>query len=313
MAPGQCILCRMRGFNTASPCEPELQEPRVTKKSRLAAFLFSLLQPGFGHFYAGCPRRAAVLLAMASATTFALFTGLIGRSLSTLALAAGLALSVFVFSAIDAPRQASKARTGNPLYARWYVVLPAAFIFQLLLVTILPRVQRIKSFYIPSGSMEPTLMVKDRLVAALERGIVPSRNEIVIFQSPENPSALQVSRVVALAGDVIELRDKQLIRNATAVLEPWVVHGDPRVAGTDDFGSALRQRDQLSPTTVPAGHMFVMSDNRDFSYDSRFFGPVPVELVRGRPLYLYWSPNRSRIGRRLDRVDPAADSNGVGR
>lgn len=277
-----------------------MEEPTVTKKSRLAAFLFSVLQPGFGHLYARCPRRAAVLVAMVSATAFALFTGLIGRSLTTLALAVGWFLAVLVFSVIDAPRQASKARSGNPLYARWYVVLPAALVFQLLLVTTLPSTQRIKSFYIPSASMEPTLRVNDRLVAALERVIVPSRNDIVIFQSPENPSALLVSRVVALAGDVIEIRDKQLIVNDTPVLEPWVVHLDPRVAGTDDHVSTLRQRDQLPPTTVPAGHLFVMSDNRDLSYDSRFFGPVPTELVRGRPLYLYWSPDRSRIGRRLD-------------
>jgi len=163
----------------------------------------------------------------------------------------------------------------------------------------------LKTFYIPSGSMEDTLLVGDHLFVnrfiygpaptELERRLLPvrplERGDIVIFRSPETPKLDLVKRCIGLPGDRIEMVDKELVLNGEAVADnSYTKHGDPRVF---DRASALtpqaRQRDNFGPVVVPDDGYFCLGDNRDFSYDSRFWGPVPERFVKGRALVVYWS------------------------
>jgi signal peptidase I len=163
----------------------------------------------------------------------------------------------------------------------------------------------VKTFYIPSSSMEETLLVGDHLFVnrfifgpaptGLERGGLPlrpvRRGDIVIFRSVENPEVDMVKRCVALPGDTVEVRDKQLHVNGVAVADDvYTVHRDPRLfpdrPGTSD---QARRRDNFGPLVVPPGHYFCMGDNRDYSWDSRFWGPLPEEMIKGRPVFIYWS------------------------
>jgi signal peptidase I len=209
-----------------------------------------------------------------------------------------------ILAAIDAFRIARTAIPDTARYHRWYLVLGLVISLQMALAWVMPRVQRVKSFYIPAASMEPTLRVGDRLIAAVGQLPIahPRRGELVILESPESPGALMVKRIVALPGDMLEIRDKTLFVNGKPASEPWVVHTDPLTGGPGGIASPLRTRDQLEPMVVPPRHLFVMGDNRDFSYDSRFFGPVPLASVVGHPLYVYWASDRKRIGNRLDRL-----------
>jgi signal peptidase I len=162
----------------------------------------------------------------------------------------------------------------------------------------------LQTFYIPSGSMENTLLVGDHLfVNRFIYGAEPSalakilpartvnRGDIVIFRSPENPTIDVVKRCIGLPGDVIEVVSKQLYINGKAVRDAaYAVHKDPNLYPNRPYlEESKRNRDTYGPYTVPAGHYFCMGDNRDNSWDSRFWGPLPAEMLKGRALFIYWS------------------------
>lgn len=163
----------------------------------------------------------------------------------------------------------------------------------------------VKTFFIPSGSMEDTLLVGDHLFVnrlifgaaptALERALLPERaprrGDIVIFRSPERPTIDLVKRLVGLPGDTLRILDKQLYVNGVKVDDAdYVVHKDPNLYKNVPFLDEQRRlRDNFGPVTVPPGQYFCMGDNRDLSYDSRFWGPVPARYLKGRAFLIYWS------------------------
>jgi signal peptidase I len=163
----------------------------------------------------------------------------------------------------------------------------------------------VQTFYIPSGSMENTLLVGDHLfvnrfiygpTADLEGKLLPfrgvRRGDIVVFRSPENPKIDVVKRCIGMPGDEIDVVDKALYINGKAVDDAsYAIHRDPTLFADRPFypDPRARMRDQFGPMTVPSGHFFCMGDNRDNSYDSRFWGPLPAHLVKGRALFIYWS------------------------
>ncbi len=153
----------------------------------------------------------------------------------------------------------------------------------------------VKTFYIPSASMETTLLVGDHLFvnrfiygpgeSALARKVLPSRKirrgDIVIFRSPEEPALDMVKRCIGLPGDVIEMDAKDLYINGQWVEDSsYTRHSESRI---------LPGRDTFGPVTVPADHYFCMGDNRDNSKDSRFWGVVPRHYIKGRAFLIYWS------------------------
>jgi signal peptidase I len=161
----------------------------------------------------------------------------------------------------------------------------------------------VKTFYIPSGSMEKTLLVGDHLFVNRfvygqnptggSAGPLPARGvrrgDIVIFRSVKDPGVDMVKRCVAIGGDVVEIRDKALFVNGSRIPDQsFAVYSDPHVypahAGIDQG-----RRDNFGPYSVPEDKFFCMGDNRDASYDSRFWGPVPAGNVKGRPVLVYWS------------------------
>ena len=157
----------------------------------------------------------------------------------------------------------------------------------------------VKTFYIPSASMEETLLIGDHLfvnrfifgpaTTALERKLFPIRNvnrgDVVIFKSPERPSVDMVKRCIGLPGDTIEIKDKDLYVNGEWVEDSeYTVHRDQQL-----IPGNFRRRDNFGPFIVPENSYFCLGDNRDHSYDSRFWGTVPAHHVKGRAFLVYWS------------------------
>jgi signal peptidase I len=152
----------------------------------------------------------------------------------------------------------------------------------------------VQAFKIPSGSMQPTLQIGDHLlVNKLLYGLrvpvygtrllsyfEPERGDIVVFVYPEDRDKDFIKRVVGVPGDRIEIRHKKLYRNGEPVDESYAKYTDPE-------GPA--PRDNFGPVTVPPGQVFVMGDNRDHSFDSRFWGFVPYEDIKGKAFMIYWS------------------------
>ena len=184
-------------------------------------------------------------------------------------------------------------------------------------LTLVIRGLVVQAFRIPSGSMEETLQVGDflfvnKMVYGSEIDIGfgdyrlihyrfpairrPMRGDIIVFRFPEDPGRDFIKRCVATEGQRVEVRDKVLFVDGTRMDEPYVIHTDPRIVPA---GSA---RDNFGPVVVPRGHIFMMGDNRDNSHDSRFWGPLPVDLVKGKAMILYWSWDSARHQPRLNRL-----------
>jgi signal peptidase I len=158
----------------------------------------------------------------------------------------------------------------------------------------------VQAFKIPTGSMEPNLLVGDHLLVnkfvfspaatSLERAILPTRairrGDIIVFKFPEEPERDFIKRTIGLPGDTIELRQRQLYVNGQLQSEPYAHYLFPQ-GGEDDGVFDVRER--YGPVTVPDGHYFMMGDHRDNSQDSRYWGFLPAHYVKGRALTIYWS------------------------
>lgn len=152
--------------------------------------------------------------------------------------------------------------------------IPAA-VLSLVIVTFIAQ-----AFYIPSGSMEPTLMVNDRILVAkfLYRFEPVRRGDVVVFRLPLNPARDFVKRVIGLPGERIRLR------------EGVVFVGRQRISAK---GYTIRpDLGDYGPITVPSRMYFVLGDNRNNSEDSRFFGYVPRANIIGKAILIYWPPER---------------------
>lgn len=162
----------------------------------------------------------------------------------------------------------------------------------------------VQAFQIPTGSMESTLLVGDFLLVnklsyarpyfPLERAILPrkdlERHDIIVFKYPRELEKDFVKRVIALEGEKIEIKDKQVFINDVPIEEDFKIHSDTQIIKNSDYyqyDDAIR--DNYGPFVVPAGHVFAMGDNRDNSMDSRYWGPLPINLIKGRPWLIYFS------------------------
>ncbi len=163
----------------------------------------------------------------------------------------------------------------------------------------------IQAFKIPSGSMLETLQIGDQiLVNKFIYGIKipftdgktlipvknPQKGDIVVFRYPEDPSKDFIKRVVATGGDTLELIDKKLyVNNKMVEGETYAVYKTQ-----DIIPGKFSSRDNLRKIKVPENKLFVMGDNRDNSHDSRFWGFVDLNAVRGKALIIYWSWNKDK-------------------
>ena len=161
----------------------------------------------------------------------------------------------------------------------------------------------VQAFKIPTGSMEPNLLIGDHLLvnkfvfaptlSSVERAVLPMtairRGDIVVFKYPEDPERDFIKRVIGLSGETIELRDHLIHVNGRAIEEPYA-HYLPRPMGPGGAEIASDDvRQHYGPVEVPAGAVFVMGDNRDNSYDSRYWGFLSRDRIAGRPLFIYYS------------------------
>ncbi len=169
----------------------------------------------------------------------------------------------------------------------------------------------VQAFKIPSGSMKPTLLVGDHiLVNKFIYGVKlpfsditlipvkdPKRGDIVVFEFPEDPKKDFIKRVIAVAGDTVQIRNKKVYINDKPMDDPYGTHLDPH-----SIRGEARPRDNFGPVTVPANSLFVMGDNRDHSYDSRFWGFVNLPAVKGKAFIMYWSWDKENTGIRWRRL-----------
>jgi signal peptidase I len=178
-----------------------------------------------------------------------------------------------------------------------------------LVLALIIRTFFIQAYKIPSGSMEPTLLIGDHiLVNKLIYGLrlpdslfgitIPGipwgqylfplesvhRGDVVVFVFPPDPTKDFIKRVIGLGGDTVQVKDGKVFLNGSPMPDP---HAHFEVAEQDR--SPISPRDNFGPVTVPAGKLLMMGDNRDRSYDGRFWGFVDANQVEGRAILIYWS------------------------
>jgi signal peptidase I len=185
-----------------------------------------------------------------------------------------------------------------------------------LVLALLIRTCVVQSCKIPSGSMEDTLIIGDcllinkfiygiripftdlRLPALSE----PQRGEVIVFKYPEDRSKEFIKRLIGLPGDEIQIKNKQVYVNGSRYQNPHEIHKDPQL-----LPPGTTVRDNFGPIRVPENAFFMMGDNRDNSYDSRFWGFVPRADLVGPAFIKYWSWDQDnwrvrwqRLGRIID-------------
>ena len=192
------------------------------------------------------------------------------------------------------------ARPGSQKKPFWREYGEALFIAFIMALVI--RAFLVQAFSIPSGSMQPTLLIGDYLlVNKFTYGIrnpltnkvwipisTPQRGDVVVFIFPQDPSKDYIKRVIGLPGDRIQILNKKVMINGKVFETPQAVYDDPVVIPPPQSPTESG-RDNMGPVVVPANSYFVMGDNRDHSYDSRFWGFVPMDAFRGKALIIYFS------------------------
>ncbi len=186
-----------------------------------------------------------------------------------------------------------------------------------LILTLIIRTFMFQAFRIPSGSMLDTLQIGDFLfvnkmvygarvpftdTARLPGLRHPKTGDIIVFQYPLDRKVDFIKRVIASEGQTVEIRNKVVLVDGQALVEPYTKHVDPAIFPYTNPDGTHNVRDNAPPFTVPAGNLFCMGDNRENSSDGRFWGFVPYENVKGKALIIYWSWDADHLRPRLNRL-----------
>jgi signal peptidase I len=194
--------------------------------------------------------------------------------------------AIGIFALLDA---ASRSTHGGVSREELRPLLVVAVVVSLVGAVVPPRFRAtlIQAFRIPAESMVPTFEVGDCVIVDRTRAGRANPGELLVFDYPSNRKMQFIKRCVATQGESVEIRDKQLLVDGRPIIEPYAIHADSTVRPASfDF------RDNFGPVRVPPGCAFMLGDNRDNSNDSRYFGAVPMNLVLGRVIKIYWPPNR---------------------
>lgn len=277
-------------------------------RSGFLAFILGLLLTGLGHVYAGRAQRAlAWVMGILAIYMIFQWTHALSHFYGVLAEIAVLIFYTF-YQAIDAWKVASKAKMPHlKFYNRWYFYLIYILFIGNLFYFFAMHIGNYRVYSITSESMAPALHKGEFIVVEYPYDYEQehSQGDLVTmnlsdFVEPGDgdkiPDAVYLKRIVAVGGDHYRRDYSKAKINQEAFYEPYV--------------DAENEKSNLS-TSIDSGklserHVYVLGDNRDLSYDSRDFGPVPVSSISGEAIYILWSPDNSRIGKGIkrDKADP---------
>jgi signal peptidase I len=274
-----------------------IQEGKMKRKKRnpiLAAFL-SFITPGLGQCYNTQLIKGIIFFAISIVVPILFsLTGLHFHLPGLIALLT-LGICYWLFIMGDAFFVALRKReVVLKLYNKWYIYLLIFVFFIILNVTtssfFMNQVWRMRAYQIAAGSMEPTLLIGDHVLVDLkyfETNEV-ERGDLVMVEYPKDSSKLFVKRAIALEGEKIEIRNKQVYINDEPIQEDYKIHRDSQILTREEHHSEAI-RDNYGPWVVPPGQLFVLGDNRDNSMDSRYWGVSSSSSVKGKPWIIYFS------------------------
>ena len=280
------------------------QTSDVGRLRRVAAVLLSLGAPGAGHFLLGAFRRGVAWVAgIAILWLVLLFAA--SPSLWFLILLSGGVLGILgrVGAAIDGARIVRPRPSWKIVILAWTALLAGDLVVGSPLATYY-RAHYAQAVTIPSGAMQPTLLVGDYIMVdkSAYRFRVPQRGDIVVFQHPQDERRDFIKRIIGVPGDIVVIRGPQVLVNGQTLVEHYVKPGaatpPPPSTQPDHCGYLYA----CEPTRVPDDSYFVLGDNRDHSQDSRYLGFVKRGKIKGRACVIYWSWDDDGHWLRFDRI-----------
>ena len=270
------------------------------------AALLSFFTIGLGHIYAGEAKKGVVLYCLALGGHLAILLAplVIKFNIFIMICFSLFALSYFIYCLLDAAKTARKRSASYSLrkFNKWYVYFLCFVFANLIIQPVLTgalKEQAVKAYKIPSGAMIPTLLVGDHIIVDrfIYKNNKPKRGDVVVFEFPKDPALDYIKRVVAVGGDIVEIEDKKLFINEVQQEGKIAIHQDKSILSVSQG-----PRDNFGPITVPENSVFVMGDNRDNSFDSRFWGFVDESKIKGKSMSIYWSWDKENSTVRWDRI-----------
>jgi len=312
------LVCDRCGHNFTVTDKTESRTKKLTERRiPWKAGLLSILVLGLGHVYNGRAKRGillysilwllglpGVILLVVLPTPF---------NLAVFIIVALIVLAFSLYVIIDSIKTARDIGDDYKLkaYNKWYIYVAVILIIWLVPPARIVRAMVVQALKNPSGSMFPTLQIGDHfLLDKLSYGIrnpiwqgylirydKPERGNMVVFVYPADRSKDFLKRVIGVEGDRVEIRNKKVFINGEPIEDPHASFQD-----TSPGPGGVHLRDNYGPRSVPKGHIFVLGDNRDRSYDSRFWGFVPLRDVKGKAFVIYWSWDRDKGSVRWSRI-----------
>jgi signal peptidase I len=275
------------------------------KRHPLIAVLLTLLTTGLGQLYVGEPAKAGFFYLCLLTLSIVATATPISANIYGLLLSLFLLLIFVGYAAFSAARSAS--RRGNmklKRYQKWYVYVALGAFSGFIVVPSVSRISSFKTYRIPSGSMESAIMIGDKIFTKrlYYTYNTPKRGEVATFiVAGEADRGSRVARIIGLPGETLLIKNKSVFINGAKLDDPWGIFLDERVYSPATHRPRMaRLRDNLPPVEIASDSVFLMGDNRDFSHDCRFIGPVKLTHLLDKALYVYWSTRWGRIGTRLD-------------
>jgi signal peptidase I len=264
------------------------------KRNPFLAGLLSLLFTGLGQVYNG-KAGLGIAFFLISGALFLLwgvlggphhFIGLVAYAIAGIVL--WLFIAIHAFIQARRMRETELKRYQKTAVYAFFIIISLGSIFVPARMWMSPFLG-ISPYKMATASMLPTLQKDDCLMTNRRayRSQAPKRGDLIIFEYPQDPAKHFVMRVIALEGETLEIKNKQVFIDGEPLQESYKVQEDAAMVDT---------RDNLSPLKTPAGHCFVLGDNRDNSNDSRFWGALPLINIKGQALYIYWAKDKKKIG-----------------
>ena len=277
-------------------------------RKKWIAVVLTLLTIGLGHIYSGELKKGVALFVLQHIIMLLSFFALkAAPTLSCLILMCTIIFIYFIYCILSAYGAAKKNVRKYDLekFNRWYFYLGLMILGLFIpqpLSTDFVRDNVAQTFKIPAGSMKPTLLIGDMFFAKtdLDSKTNLSRGDLIIFIYPEDRSKFFVKRVIGMGGETLSIQRKKVLINGKEINEPYIINLDSRIIDPE-----ISTRDNLKPIEIPNDSVFVMGDNRDNSYDSRFWGFVKKSDVIGKPAIIYWSWDKDVSIIRFERIGDA--------
>jgi len=267
--------------------------PANTKRWAKPAIFWSLLVPGLGHVAVGYPARGIALSLLLTATYLGQIYFKTIYTISGFFLLIISYIAIYGYIAFDAGQLSSREPKKNK---RWFMRLDSLIAFAVLSclssfffdsLQFIPAERRM-----PYNSMSDTILVDDHFLVdltAYDPG-EPDYGDVIAFIFPEDETKLFIKRIIAKPGDLVAIENKQVFVNGAPINDGHAKHSDTTYHA---------KRDSMPAMTVAPDTYFVLGDNREESYDSRFFGTIPKNKILGRARIILWSDTLSRIGNTL--------------